>query len=260
MSVSLQKASFWKRISAYLFDSVLLGVLILGLFIASVSIAKVDTYLDKLNEYRAQYAQELDIDLTLTQEEFQQMTEEEKTEYTEKYNLVNEKMANNKDVAETNVEIITRVLVSLAISVLIADLVYYFIIPLFFKNGRSLGKKMFGLAVVRTNGVKASTPVLFIRSMIGIYAIETMFPFMLVFMRLLGLLGSISFIVILLLGILQIATTAMSQTNSCIHDLLTDTAVVEFSSQKIYETEEQLIEEQKAYAAEKAAQPEHGRQ
>ena len=59
MSVSLQKASFWKRISAYLFDSVLLGVLILGLFIASVSIAKVDTYLDKLNEYRAQYAQEL---------------------------------------------------------------------------------------------------------------------------------------------------------------------------------------------------------
>ena len=260
MIYDLQKASFWKRISAYLFDSVLLGVLILGLFIASVSIAKVDTYLDKLNEYRAQYAQELDIDLTLTQEQFQQMTEEEKTEYTEKYNLVNEKMANNKDVAETNVEIITRVLVSLAISVLIADLVYYFIIPLFFKNGRSLGKKMFGLAVVRTNGVKASTLVLFIRSMIGIYAIETMFPLMLVFMRLLGLLGSISFIVILLLGILQIATTAMSQTNSCIHDLLTDTAVVEFSSQKIYETEEQLIEEQKAYAAEKAAQPEHGRQ
>ena len=260
MSFSLQKASFWKRISAYLFDSVVLGVLILGLFIASVSIAKVDNYLDKLNAFRTQYATELNIDLNISQEEFQQMTEDEKKEYNEKYSLVNKKMAENKAVQELNVQIITRVLVSVTVSVLVADLVYYFIIPLCFKHGRTLGKKMFGLAVIRTNGVKTSTPVLFIRSMIGVYAIETMFPIMLVIMRLLGLLGSLGFIVIGLLGILQIVVMIMSKTNSCIHDLLTDTVVVEFSSQKIYETEEQLIEEQKALAAEKAAQTEYSAQ
>jgi uncharacterized RDD family membrane protein YckC len=260
MPFSLQKASIWKRISAYLFDSVVLGVLILGLFIASVSIARVDAYTAKLNDFRTQYATELNIDLNISKEDFQKMTDEEKKEYEEKYNLVNDKMAENKQVRELNVQIITRVLVSITLSVLIGDLVYYFIIPLFFKNGRSLGKKMFGLAVVRSNCVKASTPVLFIRSMIGIYGIETMFPIMLFIMRLLGLLGSLAFVVMALLGILQIVVIITSKTNSCIHDLLTDTVVVEFSSQKIYESETELLEAQKAYAAEKAAQPEQNAQ
>ena len=253
MSVGLQKASFWKRISAYMFDSVILGVLILGLFIASVSVLKVDGQLAKLNAYRQQYATQLNIDLDITQEEFQSMTEEERKAYDEAY-------SNDKEVRKVNVDIITRVLISVTVSVLIADLAYYFVVPLFFKHGRTLGKKMFGLAVIRSNSVKATTPVLFIRSMIGLYGIETMFPIMLLIMRLLGLLGSLAFIVIGLLGILQIVVMVMSQTNSCIHDLLTDTVVVEFSSQKIYETEEDLIEAQKARAAEKAAQTEQSAQ
>lgn len=260
MSVGLQKASFWKRISAYMFDSVILGVLILGLFIASVSVLKVDGQLAKLNAYRQQYATQLNIDLDITQEEFQSMTEEERKAYDEAYSRLNEAMSNDKEVRKVNVDIITRVLISVTVSVLIADLAYYFVVPLFFKHGRTLGKKMFGLAVIRSNSVKATTPVLFIRSMIGLYGIETMFPIMLLIMRLLGLLGSLAFIVIGLLGILQIVVMVMSQTNSCIHDLLTDTVVVEFSSQKIYETEEDLIEAQKARAAEKAAQTEQSAQ
>ena len=260
MSFSLQKASFWKRISAYLFDTVLLTVLIMGIAILANTVLKVDTYIEKLNAYRTQYATELDIDLDISDEEFQSMTEEEKTAYDEKYSQLNEAMAKDKKVQSVNVQIITRVLVGVTISVLIADLAYYFVIPLCFKHGRTLGKKMFGLAVVRSNGVKVSTPVFFIRSMIGLYGIETMFPIMLIVMRLLGILGSIAFIMIGLLGILQIVVMIVSQTNSCIHDLLTDTVVVDFASQKIYETENDLIEAQKAHAAEKAAQTEHSAQ
>lgn len=257
MSFSLQKAGFWKRISAYLFDTVLLTVLVMAIAILANTVLKVDSYIGKLTEYRNDYANELGIDLEITDEEFQSMTEEEKEEYKAKYSELNKAMAKDKNVQNINVQIISRVLGGAMVSILLADLILYFIVPMCFKHGRTLGKKMFGLAVVRSNGVKVSTPVFFIRSMIGLYAIETMFPVMLVIMRLLGILGSIAFIMVALLGILQIVAMIVSPTNSCIHDLLTDTVVVDFASQKIYDTEADLIEAQKAYAAEQAAKTEH---
>lgn len=237
-----------------MFDTVLLTVLIVGVAILASALLKIDAYIDELKVYREQYAVEFDIDLDVSDEEFQNMTEEEKTAYSEKYSQLNAAMAKDENVRNVNVQIVTRVLVGITISILVADFIYYFVVPLCFKHGRTLGKKMFGLAVVRSNSVKVSTPVFFIRSMIGLYGIETMFPVMLIVMRFLGILGSISFIMIGLLGILQIVAMLVSPMNSCIHDLLTDTVVVDFSSQKIYETENELIETQKTLAAEKAAQ------
>ena len=53
----------------------------------------------------------------------------------------------------------------------LAFLVWYFILPLLFGYGRTLGKKIFGLAVIRTNLVKVSNPVLFVRTIVGMFAI-----------------------------------------------------------------------------------------
>ena len=88
------------------------------------------------------------------------------------------------------------------------------------------------------------------------YAIETMFPLFLLAMLYFNLMGGVALITIGLLFVLQVAVLIVSKNNSSIHDLLSDTVVVEFASQRIFETQEALeefIKEQQAIEAQNAA-------
>ena len=259
MSFSIQKASFWKRISAYMIDTVLMIFLTMALFLVFSPIFKVDDHSQKLRDYKNQYAAQYEVDLDLASKNSSTIPEEEKAAYEanyEKYEAMNEAMAKDKEVQAVNADIIIAFAASFAVSIFFATLLLCFVIPLLFKDGRTLGKRVFGLAVIRTNGVKISTPVLFIRSMVGVYAIETMFPILLVFMMIMGMLGLIGGILLIGFALLQIACMITTQNNQCVHDLLTDSVVVDMASQTIYETEEDLITAQKAAAAERAARAE----
>ena len=256
MSFSLQKANFWKRISAFMFDGVLLFVLTLACMIGFHAAFGIDAKIDKLEGLRSQYAAEYGIDLNISQEDYDKLTDEEKKVYDETYIKVNEAMSKDEEIMKLNGNIITLVATSISLGLLIATTSLYFVVPLCFKNGRTLGKKIFGLAVVRTNGVKLTNPILFARSLIGFYAIELMFPLMLTALTLLGVLGIIGFITIGLFFILQIGVMIYTKTNSCIHDLLTDSVVVDMASQQIFETQAERTEFDKAEAARKAAEKE----
>ena len=124
-------------------------------------------------------------------------------------------------------------MINFCLASLLAFLIWQFILPLILKDGRTVGKKLFGLAVVRTNCVKMSTPVLFVRSMVGLYAMETM---AVAFLCLLGTVGIIAAILVQVLQIWVLVKTPMQS----IHDLLSDTVVVDYSSQQIFETQEEL--------------------
>ena len=254
MAFSIQKASFWKRISAYIFDFILSIILTLGIAFGMTAILQYDEKLDRLEAYRAQYEQEYGIDLDITQEDYEKFTSEEKAEYDAIYKQVNDAINKDKAVMKTYSSLITLTLVTVTVSLLVSTLFFYFVVPLLFKNGQTLGKKIFGLAVMRTNGVKISNPVLFIRSILGLYAIETMFPMFLIAMILVGWLGMVGTVTLMLFFILQLVVLGMtSATRSSIHDLMSDTVVVDMASQKIFNSNEELLAYQKAEAAEKAA-------
>ena len=259
MAFNLQKANFWKRISAFMFDFVLTLVIALAIMIGMHAILKVDAKIEKLNNYRAEFAEKIDLDLDLSNEEYEKLPEAEKKAREEKFKELEKMLWEDKEVRSLNSEIITNVSVSVITSLLIGTTIWYFVIPLCFKHGRTLGKKIFGLAVVRTNGVKLTNPILFVRSLIGLYAIETMFPLTLLFMTLFGSLGIVGLITIGLFAILQIFVMIYTKTNSCIHDLLTDSVVVDMASQQIFETQEERTEFDKAEAARKAAEQEGDR-
>lgn len=254
MSFNLQKANFWKRISAFMFDIILTFVIALAIMIGFHAVLKVDAKIDKLNGYRTQYAEQIGLDLDLSNEEYEKLPEAEKQAREEKFNELNELMRNDEAAMALNTEIVTVIATSVTVSLLIGTTIWYFVIPLFMKHGRTIGKKIFGLAVVRSNGVKLTNPILFVRSLIGLYAIETMFPLMLVFLILTGALSVVGIITLGLFAILQIFVLIYTKTNSCIHDLLTDTVVVDMASQQIFETQEERTEYDKAEAARKAAE------
>ena len=142
---------------------------------------------------------------------------------------------------------------------MLAYLLWYFVVPLFFGYGQTLGKKLFGLAVIRTNCVKASQPVLFIRTIVGLYAIETLFPLSMLVMIWFDLMGIVGLITIGLLLILEVVMLIATATNSSIHDLLTDTAVVDFASQQVFDTQEDLLAHQQEQHAEAVQKAEYGR-
>ena len=251
MSVSLQKASLWKRISAFMFDVIVTIMLAMGFASVINVFCGYDQKAAELNAYYAQYEEIYGIDFNISEEDFNQLTTEQQALYTE----ADTAMKSDEGFQKASQAIFNLTLLMYGGGALVAFVVWYFVIPLFFGYGRTMGKKIFGLAVIRTNCVKVSAPVLFIRTVVGMYAIETMMPLALLIMIGFGMMGIVGLITIGLLGILQIWVMISTRTNSSIHDLLTDTVVVEFMSQQIFDTQEDLLhfmQEEHAKAVENA--------
>lgn len=241
-------------------DTVLMIFLALAFSLITHTIFKVDERIDKVNAFKTQYAQDYGVDLELAQKDPSTVTKEEKADYDENYKKfeeMNKAISKDKAAQEANADFLSSLLASFAISLFASNLVLNFVVPLLFKYGRTIGKRVFGLAVIRSNGVKISPPVLFVRSVVGLYAMETMFPLIIVMMIWFGMLGIIGTIILIGFAILQLSCLFATQAHQPIHDLLTDSVVVDMASQTIYETNEELIEAQKAEAAEKAASEEY---
>ncbi len=254
MSVSLQKANLWKRISAWMFDIILLAILSIGAASGISEIVAYDKYSNQLTQHYLQAFQDEGIEkyAEITQEDFDKLPEEEQTKITNALTAY----AKNENVQRITRRQFYLSLVILGGGLLIAHMLLSFTVPLFFGNGQTLGKKIFGSALMRTNCVKITAPVLLIRTLFGKFVIETMFPLLILTMIYFNVLGSIGLITLCLLGVLQLGVMIATQTNSAIHDLVADTVVVDFASQMIFDTEEQLIafkEEQARAATEREA-------
>ena len=129
-----------------------------------------------------------------------------------------------------------------SVGTLLAYLVLEFILPIIFKNGQTVGKKVFGICLVRPNCVKITTLSLFARTILGKYAIETMFPILLVFLFLFGGLGILAIILLAALALLNIILFFALKNRTPIHDLLAGTVVVDMKLQMIFQSEEELVE------------------
>lgn len=242
MTISIQKANFWKRFSAWLVDTVAVFFVALGVFILACSIVGTDkleqAYQNKIEPYRVAVETEFSIDLDfINTEEYRKMEQADRTEYDTLYetakDALSKKIAADKDALALYNEWITQSITAAIVGLLTSHLLLNFCLPLILKNGQTLGKKTFGLAVMRTNGVKVGGTALFIRQFIGLFAIETMAVLYMCTLIPVGLITAA------LVQVLQIGVMIKTATNSSIHDLLADTVVVDFSSQQIFETEEE---------------------
>ena len=237
MRFELQRADFWKRISAFLFDAVMIVIVSVGLAaIFSLFLSYGDHY-DVLSEAEKEYSEKYGIDLNLSPEEYEKLSEEEKL----KYEAADAEFAKDEKVIYAYNMLLNLSLITLTMSLLLAFIGLELVVPILFKHGRTLGKKIFGLAVMRTNGVKLGGQAHFIRSIIGKYTMETMVPIYILLMILFGNLGVVGTVMLVLILLLEIFTMCYTKTRSAIHDLVSDTVVVDFQSQMIFESEDELI-------------------
>lgn len=247
MHTDLQKADFWKRISAGLFDFILIFVVALGLMIALSGLLRFDFYYDGLNQCYAEYG------INVSYDEYQNFSEEEMAAY----NNAMTQMVRDEKFDYYNTMTINLGLIIISFSVLIAYAVLEFIVPILFKNGQTLGKKMFGIGVMRSDGVRLTTFMLFVRSILGKCTVEMLIPVLILLMIIFGITGIVGLAVLAGLALAQIILFAANKTRTLIHDVMAHTVVIDLGSQMIFDTEEALIEYKEKIQAERAARSDY---
>ena len=262
MIYDLQKASMWKRISAFLCDIILFCIVAVGIaFLLSV-VFGIDAKQDQMVEICEQYAQdyklnefmtkeELDgaLTFTLTAERYAVLSEEQQSTFNQAVNAI----YNDESYVKVNSMLNQFILLTITFSILVAFLILEFAVPLFLKNGQTVGKKVFGVGVMRMDGVKISPTLLFVRTVLGKYAVETMIPVFVAISIILGSAIIISIVLILLLAVAEIGLLIFTQARTPLHDMLAGTVTVDFASQMIFDSQEELLEYKKRLHAEMVA-------
>ena len=204
---------------------------------------------DELNDKEKQIKE-------ISSKALEDLTEEEK-QIKEEYEKAIDDFVNDKDMLYIYNMLINLTLLMVTISVLLAILIIEFVLPLVFKNGQTIGKKCFGLCLVKNNCVRINAPILFIRTILGKFTVETMIPIYIIIMIIFGGAGITGTIVLVLILFIQLILVISTKNNCLIHDLMAGTVVVDKNGQMIFDTENDLIEFKKNFHKEESLRKEY---
>lgn len=231
MFFDLQKASMLKRISALLLDMIVVSILATGFGFLVSAVIGYDAMFERLNNSYTSYETEYNVRMDLTDEDFLAMSEEEQQRYQEAYDI----MAADPEITYSYAMVMNMTLIILTVGILLAYVVNDIVIPLIFKNGQTVGKKIFALAVMQNDHTKIKPVSLVVRTLLGKFAVETMVPVLICIMIYFGFIGILGTAGLGLLLLLQLVVVIATPTNAAIHDLLAQTVVVDMKSQMIFD-------------------------
>ena len=250
--LDLQRAGMWKRLSAALFDSIILFTVIVGMALLLSTALGYDAYVDRLGELEQQYGDEFGVDLNITLEELKALSEEER----QVYEAADEAYSQDPDVIYTYNMMLSMAMVIVTFAILLGYLLLEFLVPLLLKNGQTLGKKLFGIGVMRVDNVRLPSVLLFARTVLGKFTIGTMIPVYVVIMIIFGRLGMFGTVLIGALLLVQAILFFGTHAHTPIHDKLAGTVTVDLASQMIFDSPEALLEYKKRIHAESTAKQE----
>lgn len=253
MDCELQKASMWKRISAFLFDVIILGIVAVLLGWGLSALLNYDSYSRIVTDSYTRYSEEYGVDLRLTQKEYEALPEEEARKVDAGFAALNA----DGNALRANQMMLQLSVMIISLGFFFAYLIMEFFIPLKLGTGQTLGKKIFGIGLMKTDGVKVNGVTMFIRAILGKYAIETMVPVLIILMIYWGTIGVVGPAVIFLILIVEAVVMISTRTNSLIHDLLANTVVIDAASQRIFDSPEARAAYKAKIAAELAERQEY---
>lgn len=232
-----QKADLWKRISAFLFDFIILAIAAVGVAFLMSGILDYGSYSGQMEDVKIRCEQEYGVDLDMPTAEYEGLSEEDRATYDKAFAA----FSHDPDAGYAYTMMINLTLLIVVFSLLIAFLALEMLIPLLFGNGQTMGKKIFGIGVMREDGVRVTPMLLFVRTVLGKYTVETMIPVLLLLMIWFGTMGALALVVIPGMLIMQIVLMATSRARTPIHDKISHTVTVDIASQKIFDSPEELL-------------------
>lgn len=253
MHYDIQKASLLKRVSAWLLDAILFCVLAVGCMWAVGDLLGYDAKNAELTAHYSRYEAQYEVSFNYEFEEaYQALSPEAKQQYLARVDEAFLALQSDEAAMQTYTLVVNLILLMCSIGILLAKVLLEFVVPLLLRNGQTIGKKVFGLAVMRTNGVRINGISLFIRSVLGKYTVETMLPVFLFIMINTGVLGILGLAMLGILGLAQLIMVFATANHCLIHDKLADTVVVDMASQMIFQSDEDRQAYQLRISAEEA--------
>ena len=249
MAYDLQKASLWKRISAFLFDGILLGILAVLFAWGLSALTGYDGYSRIVQESYEKYAAEYQVNLRLSQTEYEALSPQEAQRVDEAFAALNA----DRNALRAHQMMLQLSVMIISLGFFFAFLTWEFFIPLRLGDGQTLGKKIFGVGLMRAEGLRVHGPTLFIRAILGKYALETMIPVLILLMIYWGTIGVVGPAVLFFILLIQVILYIATPTRSLIHDLLAGTVAIDEASQRIFDTPEEMAAFKAQLAADMAA-------
>ena len=246
MFFDVQKASMLKRIGAWIFDLIMLAIIVVGVLAFVTAVFGYEYHTAQLEEVKVEYETAYNISFDKTIEEILALPEAEQ----EIYAAANEALNKDEEFQKLYDKVINIMLTSVSLSILIGYVLMEFLVPLLFGNGQTAGKKIFSIAVMRTDGVRVTPFMMFARAILGKCTIETLVPVLLIIMLFFGLFSTVALVVLVLILLLQVILVAKTQNHSAIHDLMACTVVVDVNSQMIFDSQEHRLEYRKRFEEE----------
>ncbi len=288
MGYDIQKADMWKRISAGLFDFILIGILCVAIMMGMSWALQYDRYEKGLetckDKYEAKYSEKYielygvnyDI-LGMSEASFKALSEDKQAEKLKSFNIfdmteetidklsqtdkeniqklydeANKDISKDGEVAYFYTMTLNLSLITIIFGILISHILLELVVPLIFGNGQTLGKKIFGIGIVRSDSVKVSFLQMFIRTILGKCTVETLVPAMLILMVVFGISSPVDLVLLAALPIAQVIIYFVSRDKTLLHDLMAHTVAVDVASQRIFSSAEDLLEYKKRIQAERA--------
>ena len=253
MGVDLQKASIWKRIAAWFLDLILVAMLAVGCGALFSVILGYNDYNQTLDSGCAAYEAQYGVTFDITQEAYLGMSEQTRQNYDKAYEAL---VADEAVVYAYNMMVNLSVLIT-TLSLLVSMMILEFVVPLLLKNGQTIGKKAFGIGLVRSDCVKVSTLQLFVRALFGKYTIGAMIPVYIALMVFWGILNFSGTVMLFGLALAQLICVGVTRNNCGIHDLMAGTAAVDLACQKVFQNREDMLNYVKRIHAERAARQDY---
>lgn len=232
--LELQKANMYKRISAALFDLILLGIAAVGFALILSGLLGYDSCSDQLASCRERIAAEYGVTLDLPVSEYEALEEADRLRTDEAMAALNK----DPETQRLYALLLHLTLIIVTFGLLLSCLLLEFAVPLLLGNGQTLGKKIFGAAVMRRDFVRLPPVLLFARTVLGKFTLETMVPVLLLLSVSFGFTGSFSILLSGALLLVQLVLLAVTRARTPLHDLLAQTVVVDLASQRIFDTPE----------------------
>ncbi len=247
--IDLQKSPVSKRLFAFLTDFILLTIAITGAYLLLSEIMGVDAYRNRYNEIAEKYETEFGVTFGLSAEEYGELSPEEQ----ENYRTAVDRMNGDEEANRSIRNLYLSVFGIFAAGIVAAFLILDFAVPLILGDGRSLGKKLFGIGIVRTGFIRVSPFIVFTRNVIGKGVFEFLLPLMIVISSVTGLTGVFGIALLAVFVIAEIVSLVKSGGGRFLHDVLADTVAVDWESQRIFGSEaerDEYIKEQERLSRE----------
>ena len=232
----IQRASLLKRMSAFLLDFILLTIAVTGIAFLLMVITGYDSHANVVSEKRDFYEEQYGVDFDISMDDYEKLDEETKATYL----AADEAYGKDPEVIYAYSMMFNLVLIITSLTMLLSYLILDFAVPLIFKNGQTVGKKIFGIGLVFENSVRITNFALFSRTVLGKYTVETMIPVILIVTMLFGGGGTVALLVIGMLLILEIFVFFKGKRFTLLHDVLCHTVCVDMSVQMIFDSTEEL--------------------